>query len=437
MKLPVKLGIMLILILLLCIPLLMISGTSHERKSYKNEVISEIAKSFGGEQKIITPYVLFQYDKPVSVKKDDVETISVKSYSYYISPLSVNVDGKLKVERKYRRIYSTAVFIGDFNLSGKIKLSQIQLNTLTEKDVQNVNAWLMFGVSDAKGFRGVAAAVINGAPLEMFIDKSYSNVMLTTSSLDKDALLAGGEIDFDITLPLNGTSKLSFVSSGLENNIALAGDWPHPSFTGAYLPHERSVTHEGFTALWQPSWLTGLVLDKEGHLTQQGNNPFNSTYGNDFGVTFLELVDIYSLVDRSVKYGFLVVCLTFLVIFVLETIYRSNIHPIQYGLVGSALVVFFMLLLSLSEHISFGLSYLLSALVCIALITFYIYFSLKNIKSTSIFSAFLAMLYFVLYILLNTSDYALLIGSALIFITLAIIMVATRNINWYKINETQ
>jgi inner membrane protein len=147
----------------------------------------------------------------------------------------------------------------------------------------------------------------------------------------------------------------------------------------------------------------------------------------------VDVIDVYSLVDRSVKYGILIIFLTFIVLFVVEILTNVRIHVLQYVMTGSALVVFFLLLLALSEHIAFGLSYLVGAAACVALITFYMFYTLKSIKSTALFSVFLTVLYLVLYMLLNMGDYALLIGSLLIFAILATVMVITRKLDWYEV----
>ena len=457
MKLLIKAGIVFFLILFLLIPLLLVIGLADERKSNKHEVVAEIATNFGKSQRIITPYLYISYEKPFVHREnrekindkgvkvsEEVTSVSFRSYEYYIPPTQLNGDGKLKVEKKYRRIYSTPVYVGDFDFNGSFKLNDKQLEALRDKDLKNIKAYVEFRVSDTKGLRGNITVTAAGkqADFEQVrtgkseYDYDYgSSSSKIRAEIPSAGLIKGDTVDFAVKLPINGSSTVSFVPTGLATTINLEANWPHPSFYGNHLPETRTITDEDFTATWSTSWLSGQLLDKNGYLNTDKQDPlrYNSEY--EFGADLIDTVDIYSLVNRAVKYGFLIIVLTFLTIFMLEVLTDSRVHPVQYGLTGVALVIFYLLLLSLSEHLSFGPSYFIAAAACIVLIAFYLYFSFKNIRRTAIFTALLTVLYGVIYLLLNVSDYALLLGSGLIFAVIAVVMVSTRKIDWYTIGE--
>jgi inner membrane protein len=232
-------------------------------------------------------------------------------------------------------------------------------------------------------------------------------------------------------MPVLGTQALSFVPLGKDTRAHMKSAWPHPSFTGRFLPDERQVTGKGFEARWQLSRLaTGLTAGVDPRLPK-GESGFASA----FGTSFLEPVDVYRMSERAVKYGLRVVLLTVVAFFLFEVLRRMAVHPIQYGLVGVALALFFLLLLSLSEHVPFLVAYLIAGLACVGLVAYYVGHVLKSLTRGLAFGGALAVLYAVLYLLLQSEDYALLLGAILLFGVLAVVMVATRGVDWYRLGE--
>ena len=225
---------------------------------------------------------------------------------------------------------------------------------------------------------------------------------------------------------------LGFVPLGANTDVTMSCDWPHPGFTGGFGPDERQVSDRGFRARWRVSrFATGVpnaiaAQERVGLLDQQGN---------DLTVRFVQPVDVYQQSERAVKYGVLFVALTFVAVFLFETLRRLAIHPIQYGLVAAALAIFFLLLVSLSEHLPFAMAYVVAGGACVGLLTFYTGHMLCSAVRGIGFGALLAVLYALLYVILQSEDYALLLGALLLFGALGVVMVATRRVNWYRLNE--
>ena len=214
----------------------------------------------------------------------------------------------------------------------------------------------------------------------------------------------------------------------------MESDWPHPSFDGGFLPDDRSVTGQGFQANWQLSrFATGVggTLDR---LALGDTSPLGNL---DFGVRFVKPVDVYQQSERAVKYGLLFVVLTFMTFMLFEVLKSLAVHPVQYALAGAAVALFFLLLLSLSEHVPFALAYTVASAGCIGLLAYYVGHVLRSVQRGLAFSGLLAVLYVVLYVLLQSEDYALLMGSLLLFGVLAAVMVITRRVDWYRIGESE
>jgi inner membrane protein len=233
-------------------------------------------------------------------------------------------------------------------------------------------------------------------------------------------------------LNLQGMERLEFVPAGKETIVKVRSAWPHPSFVGRFLPERRTVTDTGFDATWHATY---FASDMEQLWNGCGQRECPALTENLLGVAFIQPVDIYLQAERTVKYGVLFLGLTFAVFFLFELFKWLAIHPIQYGLVGVALAIFYLLLLSLSEHLSFWLSYLIAATACVGLLGFYAAYVLRGVRRAAGFASLLAGLYGVLYVLLQLEDYALLMGSLLLFAIIAIVMALTRKVDWYQLGK--
>jgi len=255
-------------------------------------------------------------------------------------------------------------------------------------------------------------------------------------SADLGPQFADGErrVPFEIDLELLGTDQLSMVPLGDVTTVHMESDWPHPSFQGAFLPDERTVTSHGFDATWRLSrFATGVQTLAE----QWRHGMAGATEDCQLSVKLVQPVDVYQQSTRAVKYGMLFVLLTFVVFLLYEVLKRLAVHPVQYGLVGTAVALFFLLLVSLSEHIAFVTAYVIASVACVGLITFYVAHVLHSARRGLSFGALLAALYAVLYVLLQSEDYALLLGSLLLFGVLALVMVITRRVDWYRVGANE
>ncbi|HTJ96362.1 MAG TPA: cell envelope integrity protein CreD, partial [Rhodocyclaceae bacterium] len=339
--------------------------------------------------------------------------------------------GKAHVETRQRGIYRGQIYHVGMTLEGEVETPQ-KLETANGRPMLNPRAFLIMSVSDLRGVDNAPVITINGSPRKL---QSGNLKFCPVSCIAGEKMYVDlGEIDptaprkikFSLPLSLTGTQSLAIAPVAESNTVELKSDWPHPSFTGRFLPRQHEVSKQGFFGSWQVS-----NLSRNFEKTLQGDGEFVQ-------VTLMDPVNIYLLAIRAVKYGILFVLLTFGGFFITEVLRRSPIHPIQYLLVGLALAIFFLLLIALSEHVPFHLAYLIAATACIGLITFYLAGALGGWGPGVGFGAGLTGLYGVLYGILHSEDNALLIGSIFLFIALGSVMVGTRRLNWYRVgNEPQ
>jgi inner membrane protein len=246
--------------------------------------------------------------------------------------------------------------------------------------------------------------------------------------LDPAAFAAGGDLGFSLQVSLEGTGGLSIVPSGGDTRVALHSNWPHPSFEGSFLPAEKTIAAGGFSATWQTTLLATNLSTRFAACLRGAAEQCDLP---GLGVRFIEPVNVYQQSERAVKYGLLFIGLTFGAFFLFETLKRWRVHPLQYALVGLALALFFLMVISLSEHIAFALAYVAASTACVALITAYLRYVLGGWRRALAFGALLALLYGVLYGLLLSEDNALVLGSLLLFALLAAAMWLTRRVDWY------
>jgi inner membrane protein len=333
-------------------------------------------------------------------------------------------------EERYRGIHKAVLyntklaFAGSFAVPAHFGLADRQHR------IQWGQAYLALGVPDIRGIKAGPTLRWQAARLA-FAPGARNDVI--TSGLHAplgELPTAAAAYEFAFELALRGTQRLELVPVGRDTLIELRSAWPHPSFIGRFLPENRTVTGAGFTARWRTSYFSTNV---EQMLNQCSGRECAVLNEDALGVAFIQPVDIYLKAERAVKYGVLFVGLTFAAFFLFELFKRLTIHPIQYGLVGIALAIFYLLLLSLSEHLGFGLSYLIAAISCVGLLGFYTAYVLKSVRHAAGFAALLAGLYGTLYVLLQLEDFALLMGSLLLFTILTAAMVLTRKVDWYQL----
>jgi inner membrane protein len=426
------------LTLALMIPLMMILGTVLERRGLRDGVIADIARSATGSQKILGPVLVVPYRERIERVKRDADTgkttveIDFEDRFVTLLPERLEIAGAVATEERYRGIHkallynTTLGFAGSFAVPAHFGLADRQHR------IQWGQAYLALGVPDVRGIKARPTLRWQAAPLAF---APGANDAALTSGLHAplgELPTAAAAYEFAFELALQGMERLELVPVGRDTVIELRSAWPHPSFIGRFLPETRTVTDAGFTARWRTSYFSTNV---EQLLNQCGGRECAALSENALGVAFIQPVDLYLKAERAVKYGVLFVGLTFAVFFLFELFKRLAIHPIQYGLVGIALAIFYLLLLSLSEHLGFGLSYFIAATACVGLLGFYTAYVLKSARHAAGFATLLAGLYGALYVLLQLEDFALLMGSLLLFVILTAVMVLTRKVDWYQLGR--
>jgi inner membrane protein len=422
------------LTLLLLIPLGMINGTISERAMYRQQAVESVARSFAGPQVVAGPVLVVPYEDAREVRTRDaagVETVTIErtsgQWTYF--PRTLLVDGKVLPDERKRGLHKVRVY--ELQAQLRARFDGVAPPAPDDPAVTRTLGLpvLSLSLADVRGLAGTPRLSVGGKAVELKQGigdaREEGGVHATLAPVEP-----GGRIVFDsvLDLALSGTETLAIVPIGDSNDIRLRSAWPHPQFAGSFLPRERAIRADGFDARWT---ITALAAGSQRQYRQKV--ALNEIERLDLGL--VDPVNIYSQADRATKYGVLFVALTFVGFFMFELIKRLPIHPIQYALVGLALAIFFLLLVSLSEHIEFAWAYLAASAACIGLLGFYLSAVLRSTARGLGFAAMLTVLYGALYGLLVSEDNALVLGSLLLFAILAAIMTLTRRIDWYALGR--
>lgn len=422
-----KILIVLFLTLLLLIPAYMIEALVRERQYRKSTVVSEITEKWGQKQIIGGPVLTVPYDE---IYRDEHGQLRTRSRYACFLPDSLKITGDIHPEIRYRSIYNTVVYRTDLRMEGELKQPEVEKLNIRREDMRWEDAFLVIAITDMAGIREQIYVNINGEDRNVSPGTKIMDIFSSGVHVEYPVDL-NKPVRFSLKLKLNGSQELKLYPLGRETQVILESDWKNPSFLGKFLPVEREISDSGFKARWE---VINLNRNYPQQWTDLDSSNIRINIGNSaFGVNLLQTVDLYQKTTRSIKYAIMFIGMTFLVYFIIEILNKYNIHPIQYTLVGFSLVVFYLLLLSLSEHIHFWFAYVIASISTILLISLFTSAILKEKKPAIIIAAFLSILYIFLYILLESQDYALLLGSIGVFITLAIFMYLTRNIDWYSI----
>ncbi len=434
------------LVLVLLIPLMMISGVLSDRLQRRNEAVADITSSWGQEQNVIGPVLGIPYTyryktvKEVPLGGDKVERREVEetaTANAYFLPETLNIAGDVQTQTLHRGIYDAAVFRAQVTLTGKFAPPDFGALKIDTKDVQWKDAFVSFAVNDMRGTREGIVLDWGGDKRPLLPGSQVPGYTTGATAMVGAEHPIGTAVDFSIAVDFNGSEGIFFAPFGVKNEATLKSNWPDPGFRGAFLPANRSVRPDGFDANWKVSYY-GRDYPQQWS-SRGGNERFNvkSVGSSRFGAQFLSILDAYRYVERSIKYGVLFLVLVFTTFFLFEVTARQKIHPFQYLMVGAALCLFYLLLLSISEFIGFGWAYLIASVASTLLITWYCRFFLGGGVRTLIIGAGLAGVYAFLYITLRQQDYALLMGAIALFIVLAIVMYVTRKVDWYARDVSQ
>jgi inner membrane protein len=442
------------LTLVIYIPLIMIQSTISERIWFRNEAVRSIAADSVSEQSVVGPVLVIPYTEEYEEKEDipDGKTTKTRliprklSKRLVLFPNDLKVKGNIETDHRYRGIHKVLVYSGQLAVSGDFALPDkgAFVTEHPESRLTLSEPFIALVVDDVRGIRNIPTITWNGSQYEFQqgsgLPAFKNGLHATLGTID---LKEKANVRFAFDLGLDGIEGLRFAPVAKNNEVTLASKWPHPQFGGRFLPSpkSRTIDENGFSATWNISSLATntqqhlMRLDHAGH---QNNVPASNAAAelDFFGVSFIEPINIYSQAERAIKYGLLFVALTFAAFFLFELLKQLPIHPVQYTLVGLALALFFLLLVSLSEHLRFVHAYLIASSACILLIGFYLNHVLRSWKRGFGFGLALTLLYGVLYGLLRSENNALVMGSLLLFAVLSSIMIATRKIDWYQLGKT-
>jgi len=421
-SITLKLLVIGILVLVLLIPAEMIKSLINERSLNCKEVVTEVTNKWGSRQVITGPILTIPY-KTIELK--DGKPVEIMSVAHFL-PEKLNIIGKITPEIRNRSIYKVILYNTRLALNGNFAKPDFASLNIDPNNVMWNEAFLSIGIPDMRGIRKSIEIAWNGN--KYLCNPGVLNKQIVHSGINTKVTVMpdSGTYQFSFNLDLNGSEYLGFAPLGKETHTKLESSWTSPGFTGSFLPEKREITKTGFTSEWNVLYLNRNYPQQ---WTSADSHEIDSSA---YGVELIFPVDHYQKATRSAKYAVMFLFLTFLVFFIIEIINKSRIHPVQYLLIGIALMIFYSLLISLSEYIGFNLAYVLASIATISLITGYALSVVKNRKAGLSIGAFLTALYGFLFVLLQLEDLSLLIGSIGLFVILAIVMRVSRKIDWYS-----
>ncbi|HZF83877.1 MAG TPA: cell envelope integrity protein CreD [Burkholderiaceae bacterium] len=479
----VKVLALVALTLLLCIPLAEIGSLIRERGQSQAEAAQELASTHAGAQTVAGPFLVLpwveQWTETERNSKGQVtgQSVRTKSRTAIVFPERLKIDGRMTPEERYRGIFRVLFYKLDATLDGRFAaLGPAPRPSERGGTVTLGTPRLAFSVSDVRGIEGLPDATLGGAPLRfqqgipgLGASESSQGIHAPLSGEALRALTSGQAMDFRLALKLVGQEQLRIVPAAEDTEAHLQSPWPHPSFGGRFLASERTVGDAGFDARWRVSALvstarTQLLRQWAAEATTAG--PADTACGggdsacmaaatamaaaitattaparadlrevDSFDVALAQPVNVYFMAHRAAKYGALFIGLVLMASFMFELFRQLRLHPVQYGLVGLSVALFFLLLVALSEKLPFWQAYALSACASVLLLMAYFSAVLRGWRRGLGLGAFVAVLYGALYGLLASENNALLLGALLTFGMLALLMLVTRNVDWYALSE--
>ncbi|EPZ2458179.1 cell envelope integrity protein CreD [Citrobacter youngae] len=413
--------------LLLLIPLTMIRQIIVERSDYRSEVEDAIRQSTSGPQKVVGPLIAVPVTELYTELEGDKQIQRKRSYIHFWLPESLVVEGNQNVEARKIGIYEGQVWHND--LSVRAEFNAERLSDLNHPNVSVGKPFIVVGVGDARGIGVVKASQINGTSLAVEPGTGLDGRAQGIHIPLPDAGWAEKNLSVVLSLNLSGTGDFSVVPVGRNSEMTVTSNWPHPNFLGDFLPAKREISESGFKAQWQSSWFANNLGERFGDekIGWQGMPAFS--------VAVATPADQYQLTDRATKYAILLITLTFMSFFVLESMTSLRLHPMQYLLVGLSLVMFYLLLLALSEHVGFTVAWITASLVGALMNGVYLQAILQGWRNSLFFTAALLGLNGVMWVLLRSQDSALLLGTGVLLLALCGVMFLTRHLDWHRLAQ--
>lgn len=414
-------------IVLLSLPLMMVRELINERADYRSEVVDAIEQSTSGSQKLAGPLIAIPITETLTRMENQKEVNYQRSWVYYWLPESLAVAGKQTVESRRVGIYSGQVWHNALQI--KASFDPLRLAALRKTNIVLGQPRLVVSVGDARGIGAIHAPEVNGNVLSvepgLGISGDGAGIHMPMPALAED----NKPLEIAFSLDLNGTGEFSLVPLGRNSELQLTSNWPHPGFLDSFLPTQREVSAAGYRAHWQSSWFAN---DMGSYFKDDMEIPWSRLPA--FSADVMSLADQYQLTDRATKYAILLIGLTFMAFFVFESLTRRPLHPMQYLLVGLSLVLFYLVLLALSEHIGFTAAWLAASLSGAVMNGIYLQAVLRGWRNSLLFVAALLLLDGVMWFLLHSEDSALLLGTGVLALALSVLMFLTRRVDWYALS---
>jgi inner membrane protein len=411
------------LALLLCIPLVAVRGLLAEREARLRAAETEVARAWGSAQTIGGPLLRVAYRR---IDTDDHGKRTQRERQITLLPDTLDVNADIGAEVRHRGLFQVPVYSADIRLQGQWRTADLAALTPEEGETLH-SAELLLPLADLRGLRSVDRFLLGAAARDLEPGVQDVGGLPTLRVTLHPGDISAGMLPFDIRLTLAGAQRLHVLPLARRTTVEARADWPDPSFEGGFLPASREVRSDGFSARWQV-----LELNRGYPQAWSGSRVDGALLrASAFGVALYQPAGVYQQNERALKYGFLFVLLTFGAFYLCELLLQLRLHPVQYLLVGAALVAFFLLLLALSEQLAFALAYLLASAVLVAMIGGYAMAVLAGRRRGILIGAFLAVLYAFLYLLIQSESYALLLGSVAVMALLASAMYLTRRVDWY------
>ncbi len=435
----IKIALIFLITLVLAVGLTRIGFLVDERAGRRDSVVAEIAAATARDQTLVGPVLVIPYTRIVkTLKSSDKDTDKMteveKRFSdrIYLLPAELDLQASLNTEQVRRSLYHAVVFGANIAVKGRFTTEGELLKPPGANELITLGEpRLIAGITDPRGILRAPVLTWAGRRLDFQPgtgeDKMPNGIQARIGGLNLEGPWSA---EFAFSLDLRGTQAIGLAPVGDTTRITVHGNWPHPSFYGQFLPETREVTANGFSATWSTTRLATNMI-------HQLNAALRSDRGLDtlLGVRFVDPADSYAQTDRAIKYGLLFIGLTFAAFFLFEVLKRLAIHPFQYSLTGAALVLFYLLLLSLSEHLDFGIAYAIATAGCVMLLGYYLVYVLGSVARGVSFGVLLTAVFGILYVLISLEDHALLAGSVTLFGCLALVMVLTRKVDWYQLGD--
>lgn len=417
-RLLLKLLIIGLLSLLLLIPQQFIMKLISERYETSSEAEREVSQLWSKPQRITGPVIRI----PARSSNDN---------DVYLLPEVLQMKGDVKTEKRHRGIFNVTVYTANLDINGNFIMPNLSAFADSVYDIPK--AEILIALNDFRGLTENITIKLDDKNYAMKSNKDEEMGSVLCCRIPLSIMQDGQQVNYSVKLPIKGSESLMFLPLGNSTEVQLTSDCTSPSFQGNFLPLTQTVSAQGFTATWKILSINRDFSQMVTRWNESGNGPRCVNMSeNEFGVTMKVPVLQYQQTTRSVKYAYLFIFLTFATVFFVEYRRQTPIHPVQYLLIGIALLVFYTLLLSFSEHIPFLWSYLFAMLMTIVLITGYLAGILKIRKTAIMIGLMLLSLYVFMYVLLQLETYTLLVGSIGIFIILAALMYASQKVKWYK-----